>query len=703
MAVPVARMRLTVEVLPLEAANAHGPYRAQAIAAFKGRKFALPVQLEDTFERVWGQIEQRYKTNYLDAQQAAAFTIKKLQDAYDCDLDLGDTVSSIFEGEPDPTMRMIKVVPSFINRDFSVPVTSNLRPGYAQKRVREINEELANKRRRVEQQQLGDIQEVDPSRDQPMPTTESERSGDDGAEQSGHRSRSRTGTSLVVVKDTHTGHAEFGPGIKEESPELGLPITQKAPSTASVETTFTKPPVPISKKSPRKRKSAKSRSRTPRVPPVMIPEEQVENGVPELDDAATQNVPVQGKVAQNTHRITASPKLGSPETALHPSPKPIPGPSQETPSSAAVKRKDVYDVPSSPEFLKNKSKPKSKQTYAKSPRAANTIQKENGVQTPERTPLAKPARPGSLKKPSRNAHLEQPNGNSSRTRIASPAPVLVPKRRGRSAKSTLNNSSQTPDATPVVEPATKQEAVQFVSQSTSSKSSSTSAANSTRSSPAITRRPARFLSHSPTPEASDSGDESDGISAAASKATTPPLPEENSNEIESDSSSDSDESGAEDEDIEMPDVPAQAEPQFTAVDESAVPSSPPRLAIVPNSTPLVPETSQPTTSQLNPSTIRRTPVPLPPPSQLRSSQSVSVHAAARRPATRYAGFRTLREQLADAQKTPTATQTKAYDPRTMSLGKLAAKAKGRSKGFVGVGNNDGSSEEDSSSSSSDSD
>lgn len=71
MAASGTRMRLTVEVLPLVAENAHGPYRDQALAIFKGRKFALPVLAEDTFEQVWAQIEQRYKTNYLDAHQAA--------------------------------------------------------------------------------------------------------------------------------------------------------------------------------------------------------------------------------------------------------------------------------------------------------------------------------------------------------------------------------------------------------------------------------------------------------------------------------------------------------------------------------------------------------------------------------------------------------------------------------------------------------
>lgn len=71
MAAPGTRMRVTVQVLPVEAGNAHGRYSEQAIAASKERKFALPVQSEDTFERVWSQIEQRYKANYLDAQQAA--------------------------------------------------------------------------------------------------------------------------------------------------------------------------------------------------------------------------------------------------------------------------------------------------------------------------------------------------------------------------------------------------------------------------------------------------------------------------------------------------------------------------------------------------------------------------------------------------------------------------------------------------------
>jgi hypothetical protein len=71
MAPPSARMRLTVEVLPLAPEDAHGPHRSHALAVFKGRKFALPVGTADSFETVWSHIEQRYKTQYLDAQQAA--------------------------------------------------------------------------------------------------------------------------------------------------------------------------------------------------------------------------------------------------------------------------------------------------------------------------------------------------------------------------------------------------------------------------------------------------------------------------------------------------------------------------------------------------------------------------------------------------------------------------------------------------------
>jgi hypothetical protein len=64
-------MRLTVDVLPLAEENSYGPYRDVALETFKGRKFALPVNINDTFEQVWKQIEERYKRNYLTPAQAA--------------------------------------------------------------------------------------------------------------------------------------------------------------------------------------------------------------------------------------------------------------------------------------------------------------------------------------------------------------------------------------------------------------------------------------------------------------------------------------------------------------------------------------------------------------------------------------------------------------------------------------------------------
>ncbi|KAJ4370372.1 hypothetical protein N0V83_004890 [Neocucurbitaria cava] len=569
MAATGARLRLTVQVLPLEAEHAHGPHRAQAVALSKGRKFALPVQSEDTFEQVWTRIEQRYKANYLNAQQAATFTIKKLQDAYDCDLDVGDTVSSIFEGETDPAMRTIKVVPSFVNRNFSVPPTSNLRPGHAQKRLRELNVGQASKRRRVEQPQLEDMQQAgDLSRDQPIPTTESERNVDGGAGQGGlragrlrRRPRSRqTGESCVIVKDAQTGHVEFGPRIKSES--------QKP----------------------------------------------------------------------------------------------------ETPGAAVSQRKDIYEVPSSPE----EGIPSAQAIVTPRSRAGRRPkQKRGGGRPPKST--------GSV---------------SQHTSLAT---------------STPNVFSQTAPPNSIGEADTSNEVGEAIAITSgeASTSRSASAAHSTKTSPAMIRPPARFLSHSPTPEVSGSENESEHASGV---------------------------SDSEDEHVEMPEVPVEptvedapveptledlptaptfedvsAEPTLdVTIDqtEDAIPSSPPHLPDMLNPTLLAPETSQPLPSQVQPTAIRKTPVPLPPPSQPRSSQSVqsvSAQAAARRPAARYSGFRSLREQLVEATTKPTTPQTKSYDPRTLDLGKLAAKAKGGSNRVVSAGDGDDSSEDEESSSSSDSD
>ncbi|KAL6709791.1 hypothetical protein ACN47E_001220 [Coniothyrium glycines] len=382
---PAARMRLTVQVLDATRDNVRGWRQPLDIDAFKSRKFALPVHSEDTFAQVWEKIEQRYKTNYLDEKQAAAFTIKKLQDAYDCDLDLGDTVSSIFEGETDPAMRTIKVVPSFIDRDFSVPVTSNLRPGYAQKRLLEINQEHANKRRRVERRQLPQIEEVvNTLRDQPVPTTESEPSqnsdgegGPDGIRGGSHERRSQTGGSVVLVSNTQTGQAEFAEEVKEESPELGLPPPRAAKHAPSLKPSLGLPLVPTVRRSISPRRPSASRSKTPHLPP-REPSPQFENDVPQIGDAVEEHNAVQDIVSPVNVEIPSAQSQNSQEIAIQRSPQSPPTSTLHTPPLAASKRPNVYDVPSSPEFLQRGStnSAKAKKTYGRSPRTGKTIQKE---------------------------------------------------------------------------------------------------------------------------------------------------------------------------------------------------------------------------------------------------------------------------------------------------------------------------------------
>lgn len=159
-------------------------------------------------------------------------------------------------------MRMIKVVPGFINRDFSMPATSFLRPTNTHKRAREAREmsiQNYNKRRRLEEQNAV-IMEEDPNRDQPISSTEVTRQGSVAGRavsrpvQNGERiSRSRSGSSLVFVQNAQTGNKEFDDYIKEESPELGpAPPLAASPELAPApppENTgvFKKPLLPASK------------------------------------------------------------------------------------------------------------------------------------------------------------------------------------------------------------------------------------------------------------------------------------------------------------------------------------------------------------------------------------------------------------------------------------------------------------------------
>lgn len=223
-----------------------------------------------------------------------------------------------------------------------------------------------------------------------------------------------------------------------------------------------------------------------------------------------------------------------------------------------------------------------------------------------------------------------------------------------------------------------------------SRSRSGSANVSLRSSPAISRRPARFLSHSPTPVASDSEGDSDEASPALSRAESPRADDKGS-ESDSDSSSDS----SDDDDVETLKPHAKS---IVGTKINAAPASSPPLTGITSSTPKISQINQSTAAK-NDLLVNRTPIPLPTQQSSQvpgSSQSISVQAADRR---RYTGFRSLREQLADTKAAQTTSQKKTFDPRTMSLGRLT---KGRPLAGLGAGEDESSDDESSSSSSDDS-
>ena len=357
-------MRLTVLVEALAEENAYGEYREIALAAFKERKFAMPVQLDDTFETVWRDIEQRYKTNYLAPHQAATFSIKKLQDAYDCDLDMTDTVGAIFEGEPDRKLHMIKVVPHFAYRETSVVPGSMLRP---QKR---LGDELegdqdalnvsfspgasthvhahtdahtdahANKRRRIESQQRQSTHEARiPSPNRPIPSTETlpapATAATAGVSHTGARSV-RSGLSFVEVSRTETGQAPFGAHhVKQESLEPAEPSqpphtdTLRAQSQALPELA-----------APAADHGGEQHGHT-------APPQHTSTSQHDSHEAALQRSPISSDDLEPEHE---------PDTAI--------APTRTTRTS-----RDVYRVPDSPEFMHKKATPDKpgKTTYGRSP------------------------------------------------------------------------------------------------------------------------------------------------------------------------------------------------------------------------------------------------------------------------------------------------------------------------------------------------
>lgn len=274
-------MRLIVQVLPLSEgpANSLAAYSRIPITPRKPNRFTLPVRPEQTFEQIWTFVEERYKRNYLTPAQAANFMIKKIQDGYDCDLDLSDTVGAIFEGEKDQEKIMIQVIQASIDRDISVPVTSNLRPANAYKRLLEIQQSGGNKRRRIEEQRYGaPIEDLHPdrpvhSRERDVVARNFEVSNEGSLENHdrhrGSGSGSGSGSSVIVVEDSQPGaesggNPSFEEPPKSESPEPGgqsvqqisessghyqssplLGASDTIPTSAPI--TFIKPSLPASK------------------------------------------------------------------------------------------------------------------------------------------------------------------------------------------------------------------------------------------------------------------------------------------------------------------------------------------------------------------------------------------------------------------------------------------------------------------------
>jgi len=293
--------------------------------------------------------------------------IKKLQDAYDCDLDLDDTVGDIFENERDNQMRMVKVVPSFINRMFSMPPTTNLRPGSASKRARESSEERGNKRRRLAAEQR-EIMHLDPVRDRPLTSTESDRSGESHAEETNAQiqarrdrtTRSRTGNSPVFVDNSQTGNPQFVAQTKEESPELGSDLPSR-PIATSINLPFKKPLLPASRLSAAKRASRENLQH--RASGAVRVEQGIsEHAITESDDTQIGLDP------------TPSPQEDYEEAAIRESPESTQEELETAASQNAFIGHRANRTTTSPSFMKPRSKLSI--TYGRSPNARKNVERD---------------------------------------------------------------------------------------------------------------------------------------------------------------------------------------------------------------------------------------------------------------------------------------------------------------------------------------
>lgn len=290
-------------------------------------------------------------------------------------------------------MRVVKVVPTFLDRDFSVPATSTLRPAHAQKRIRETAEQYANKRRR-QQQSVGALERdaLDSARDQPVLSTEHRRGSSRGhSARPGSRttSRSLTEASVVLINSTQTGRSEYAPTVKEESPELGSPPPLRPAKhlrpSLSRETSITR------------RSLSKTPSRGLAGTVQAVADSQPGPEAHGTDGGANEGMPDGGFHVNETADVEQE-HIPEPRTQQL---QPTSAQRLHTPPPAVAKRRNVYDVPSSPEFLSNDTK-KAKKTYKRyGPDAEPEIDLLNTTRRriPAKAALSPIARPGSLKKP----------------------------------------------------------------------------------------------------------------------------------------------------------------------------------------------------------------------------------------------------------------------------------------------------------------
>jgi hypothetical protein len=252
-----------------------------------------------------------------------------------------------------------------------------------------------------------------------------------------------------------------------------------------------------------------------------------------------------------------------------------------------------------------------------------------------------------------------------------------------------------------------------------SNSRSASGVDSTRSSPAVSRRPARFLSHSPTPNNSSSEDESVAASTTPAKIVPSKLTNGKGDEADSDSSSsdssssDSDNSSDESDQDIIASVAYKAEAGDSDVEmgdatvdtrAGAAPSSP--TPSPQKSHRQVPPASQPLPLKFGmpfPSSNLQVAVPsiVSPNAPVVKSKLSSSQPNPQTPGTgprrpTYQKFPSIKDQLSAARSTPNSVQrTGGFDARTLKLSKLT-KAKQQGKKGVMLNENSSSSDESSS-------